>query len=186
MKRFILLICVALTVFGCFFCPSASAEESIDNAPIYAESLNDGTYNIDVDSSSSMFRIVNCELIVSGDEMTAVMTLSGVGYEKLFMGTGEEALSSGEESYIYFKEDSNGKYTYTVPVEALNLEIDCAAWSFKKEKWYDRVLVFESASLPEEAFKSEFNTLYIIIPAAVVVIIAVITVIIVSAKKKGK
>ncbi len=29
--------------------------------------------------------------------------------------------------------------------------IDCAAWSIRKEKWYDRVLVFESALIPAEA-----------------------------------
>ena len=31
-----------------------------------------------------------------------------------------------------------------MPVEALDQEIDCSAFSKKKEKWYDRVLVFRA------------------------------------------
>ena len=38
-------------------------------------------------------------------------------------------------------------------MKALDMGIDCAAFSKKKEKWYDRVLVFESTSLPAEAWK---------------------------------
>jgi hypothetical protein len=48
-----------------------------------------------------------------------------------------------------------GAKVFTVSVEALNLELDCAAWSIRKEKWYDRTLVFESAQLPAEAFVQE-------------------------------
>ena len=44
------------------------------------------------------------------------------------------------------------KYTYQVPVDALDQEIDCAAWSIRKEKWYDRTLVFRADSLPTGAF----------------------------------
>lgn len=38
-----------------------------------------------------------------------------------------------------------------VPGEALDKELDCAAFSKKKEKWYDRVLVFRADSLPADA-----------------------------------
>ncbi len=37
-------------------------------------------------------------------------------------------------------------------ITALNEKINCAAWSLKKEKWYDRELVFCSDLLPQEAF----------------------------------
>lgn len=50
-----------------------------------------GTYPITVDSSSNMFRIVDAQLIVENGSMHCVMTLSGTGYGKLFMGTGDEA-----------------------------------------------------------------------------------------------
>lgn len=135
-------------------------EEVVDEnmVPIYGTEVNDGTYAIEVASSSSMFRIIACELTVKDGEMTAVMTMSGDGYERLFMGTGEEAVEASEDDYIYYEKDSEGKQTYEVPVEALDMGIDCAAWSKKKEKWYDRTLVFEAASLPQEALKESAFT----------------------------
>ena len=66
--------------------------------------------------------------------MTAVLTLSGTGYLKLFMGTGEEALGSTDDDCVFYLEDSEGKYTYEIPIEALDQEFDCAAWSIRKEK----------------------------------------------------
>ena len=112
-----------------------------------ASALADGEYSISVDSSSSMFKVVDCKLTVANGEMTAVMTLSGTGYGKLFMGTGEEAANADESAYIPFVEDAEGKYTYTVPVAALDTPIQCAAWSIKKSEWYDRDLVFKSDSI---------------------------------------
>ena len=109
--------------------------------------LADGEYSISVDSSSSMFKVVNCKLTVANGELTAVMTLSGTGYGKLFMGTGEEAANADESAYIPFVEDAEGNYTYTVPVAALDTPIQCAAWSIKKSEWYDRDLVFKSDSI---------------------------------------
>ena len=167
MKRIIVFLCAVFMLMG------ITVHASEDG--IYADALKDGSYNIEVSSSSSMFRIVDCELIVSDGEMSAVMTLSGTGYEKLFMGTGEEALTAPDEDCIYFVEDNEGMYTYTVPVEALDTEIDCAAWSIRKQQWYDRTLVFESAGLPEEAFKGWINTGLIVgIPAVLIIIAAVI------------
>jgi ABC-type proline/glycine betaine transport system ATPase subunit len=60
--------------------------------------IKDGTYSITVESSSSMFNIVDCQLTVTDGEMTAVMTLSGTGYSKLYMGTGEEALQDTDDA----------------------------------------------------------------------------------------
>ncbi len=104
----------------------------------------DGTYNITVESSSSMFKIVDCQLTVANGEMTAVMTLSGTGYGKLYMGTAEEAANAAESDCIPFVENAEGAYTYTVPVAALDTPVNCATWSIKKEEWYDRELVFSS------------------------------------------
>lgn len=123
-----------------------------DMVPVYGEAVKDGVYTVTVDSSSSMFKIVDCELTVADGSMTAVMTMSGQGYLKLYMGTGEEALNAPEDQMIPFVENAEGAHTYTVPVEALDMGIDCAAFSKSKEKWYDRVLVFRADSLPTEAF----------------------------------
>ncbi|MDO4753723.1 MAG: hypothetical protein Q4A41_01845, partial [Bacillota bacterium] len=70
-----------------------------------------------------------------------------------FIGTGEEAKKAEESAFIPFVENADGKYTYTMPVKALDTPIDCAAFSIRKEKWYDRVIEFSSQSLPIEAFK---------------------------------
>ena len=122
-----------------------------DMEAVYGDEVKDGVYTIDVSSSSSMFKITDCSLTVDEGEMTAVITLGGDGYLKLFMGTGEEAVKASEDEYITFTENEEGFQTYEVPVEALDMGIDCAAWSKRKEKWYDRVLVFEASSLPQDA-----------------------------------
>ncbi|MDO4753722.1 MAG: sirohydrochlorin cobaltochelatase, partial [Bacillota bacterium] len=53
--------------------------------PVTGEHLNAGTYTgIEVASSSSMFKIIDCRLDVAEDgSMTAVLTLNGKGYGKL-------------------------------------------------------------------------------------------------------
>ncbi len=117
--------------------------------PVYGESLKDGIYEIEADSSSSMFRIEKCVLTVKDGKMTALMTMSGKGYLYLFMGRGADA---AESEYIPFNENENGEHTFTVPVEALDKALECSAFSKSKEKWYDRTLVFRSSSLPLEAF----------------------------------
>lgn len=109
----------------------------------------EGTYHINVTSSSSMFKIDDAVLTVKDGKMTAVLTLSGTGYEKLYMGTGEEAAKASDSDMAFYKEDAQGKYTYEVNVAALDEELDCAAFSIKKQEWYDRVLVFESSTLEE-------------------------------------
>ena len=143
----------ALTaVCSAAFTAFAASAQASEKDPVYADSLVPGQYEIQVTSSSSMFRIVKCELTVSGSDMTAEMTLSGKGYEKLFPGTAEQAENADEARFCFFHEDAEGKYAYTFPVGALDQQTDCAAYSFKKQRWYERTLIFESDSLPDEAF----------------------------------
>jgi hypothetical protein len=99
-----------------------------------------------------MFPVTGCELTVQDGQMTAVMTMSGTGYLYVYMGTGLEAAKADEKDYIPFGEDSEGKHTFTVPVESLNSGLDCAAFSKKKQKWYNRKICFRADSLPDEAF----------------------------------
>ena len=113
----------------------------------------DGVYPVEVDSSSSMFHITEAELTVADGKMSAKLTLSGSGYGKVFMGTGEEAEKAGEGDYIQAEESADGKNVFEIPVEALDKGIDCAAYSKKKETWYDRTLVVRASSLPMEAYK---------------------------------
>ncbi len=99
-----------------------------------------------------MFSIEKCTLRVKDGGMNADMQMSGKGYLYVFMGTPEDAVKAEEKDYIKYTE-KDGKHVFTVPVEALDKETDCAAFSKKKEKWYDRVLIFDAASLPLSAFK---------------------------------
>ena len=108
--------------------------------------LEDGTYTIEVESSSSMFNVENAVLTVENGSMSAVITLGGTGYSHLYMGTGAEAAEAPQEEWIPFVEDENGAYTYTIPVQALDQPIDCAAYSIRKEEWYDRQLTFLSST----------------------------------------
>lgn len=124
-----------------------------DMKPIYADSLNEGTYSIEVLSSSSMFRIADCQLTVEDGAMSAVMKIESDSYLKLFMGTGAEAVNAEEAEYIPFELDAENNQLYTVPVEALDMGVDCAAWSRRREKWYDRTLVFSASTLPKSALK---------------------------------
>lgn len=133
---------------------TAVEEAAVHEGPITADMLQDGTYEINVESSSSMFNIVKAELTVAEGKMTCAMTMSGKGYLYLFMGTGEEAAAASEDAYIPFEEVED-EHVFTVPVEALDQETDYAAFSKRKETWYDRTLVFSSEMLPEEAYANK-------------------------------
>ena len=119
----------------------------------YADEIEEGVYEIDADSSSSMFKIVKAELTVKDGDMSAVITLSGKGYLRLFMGTGMEAVKADPSSYAEFQEDADGAYTYEIPVEALDKTLECTGFSKRKEKWYDHQICFMTSSLPEGAVK---------------------------------
>lgn len=110
-----------------------------------------GIYSMDVVSSSSMFKVVDCILTAKDGKMSAVLTLSGTGYGYLYMGTKEEAASADQSSWIPYQVNEEGKYTYTVPVEALDKEIAVAAYSIKKGIWYDRTLTFQSETMKKIA-----------------------------------
>ena len=124
--------------------------------PVPGKMLLDGDYAVAVDCSSSMFRIVEAVLHVSDGELTATITMSGTSYLYVFPGTAAEAAAAEESAWVGYHEDSEGRYCFTVPVEALDAGISCAAYSRNKELWYDRTLLFRADSLPTEAFRDGF------------------------------
>ena len=119
--------------------------------PTPEATVANGIYSMDVTSSSSMFKVVDCILTAKDGKMSAVLTLSGTGYGYLYMGTKEEAASADQSSWIPYQVNEEGKYTYTVPVEALDKEIAVAAYSIKKGTWYDRTLTFQSETMKKIA-----------------------------------
>lgn len=119
--------------------------------PAPEATVANGIYSMDVTSSSSMFKVVDCILTAKDGKMSAVLTLSGTGYGYLYMGTKEEAASADQSSWIPYQVNEEGKYTYIVPVEALDKEIAVAAYSIKKGIWYDRTLTFQSETMKKIA-----------------------------------
>lgn len=110
------------------------------------KTLTDGNYQVDVDTGNKMFKVTNCILTSEKGKMYAVITLSGTGYDYLYMGSAADASEAAAKDYISYVADEAGKYTYKVPVESLDKGIAVAAHSIKKDKWYDRTLIFSSAS----------------------------------------
>ena len=110
------------------------------------KTLTDGNYQVDVDTGNKMFKVTNCILTSEKGKMYAVITLSGTGYDYLYMGSAADAAEAAAKDYISYVADEAGKYIYKVPVESLDKGIAVAAHSIKKDKWYDRTLIFSSAS----------------------------------------
>ena len=121
--------------------------------PVTADQLENGSWPIEVDTDTSMFRVADAILMVDNGTMTAKLTLGGKGYEKLYMGTAEEAAAAADADCAFYEENADGSFAYTVAVPVLNAEVDCAAWSIRKEKWYGHKIVFEADTLPEGALK---------------------------------
>ena len=127
--------------------PQPEQEAEVPSGVILPAQIANGTYEITVDSSSSMFHVVKCILHVENGAMNAAMTMSGDGYGKVYMGTAQEAAQAPEAEHICPETGKQQEVVFTVPVAALNQEIPCAAWSVRKEIWYDRMLVFRSSAI---------------------------------------
>ncbi len=126
--------------------------------PVTADQLKEGRYEVQVDSSSSMFRITGAVIEVQGGEITAELTLGSTAYRYLFMGTAEEASAAESSEYIPYEENEDGTASFIIPVEALDKGIACAAFSRRKELWYDRTLVFRADSLDAASFYEGYVT----------------------------
>ena len=122
--------------------------------PVYGQDVADGTYEIEAASNSQYFKIAKTELTVKDGEMTAKITIPSMSYLNVYMGTAKDAVAAKKSEQIGFKEVNN-QTVFTVPVEALDKEIDIAAFSKARKKWYDRKVVFDASSLPEGALLIE-------------------------------
>lgn len=120
--------------------------------PVYPNELVDGTYDVEMASSSSMFKADHVQLVVENGQMYAVLYMTSKAYLYMFPGTAEEAAAADEKDYIPLVEQDEETGTFTLPVEALDAGIPAAAFSKRKEKWYDRTLLFRADSLPDTAF----------------------------------
>lgn len=126
--------------------------EKYGMTPISGEYVKDGTYDVNVTSTSSFFRVHSAELIVQNGDMQARLTMETYSYPLLYLGTAEEAAEAPGSDYIDYEEVDDW-YVFTIPVKGLNTPIDCASFSKKKKKWYNRKILFDASSLPSEALE---------------------------------
>lgn len=117
--------------------------------PVCAGDIADGTYAVEVESSSPFFRIVEASLTVSGDALRADITLGSLSYGRVFMGAAADA-ERAADAWIDGAADGS-RTVFTIPVPALNVPFDCAAYSVNRDRWYDRTLLIDASSLPESA-----------------------------------
>lgn len=117
------------------------------------ELIDGASYKVTAETGADMFKVVDCTLVSTKDKgMEAVITLSRQGYDYLYMGRAEEAAEADKNSWIPFNE-VNGKYTYTIPVKALNTGIEVASHSKNNNKWYDRTITFKSEGMQFQGLK---------------------------------
>ncbi len=130
---------------------TASSKEvkSYGMVPVHSQDIEDGSYEIEMKSSSSFFRTEKVILTVKKGKMTALLYMYSSSYTHLYMGSAEDAAKAGYSDYIASKKKS-GYCTFTIPVEDLNAEISCAAFSKKKSKWYDRTILFDASTLSDQ------------------------------------
>ena len=118
--------------------------------PVYPEDLKEGKYDTEALSSSQFFKITDAEITNSKGRMSAVITLSSTSYSYVYPGTAAEAETADKAEWIT-ADESSGFGQFSLDVEALNKEMSCAAFSKKKQKWYDRDIVFLTSGIPEDS-----------------------------------
>ena len=118
--------------------------------PVDGSCVADGTYPVEVRSSSKYFRITSARLQVSGGAMQLAVEMDSTAYEYVYPGLGIAAAKAEQSDFIALEKTDTGT-AFTLEVPALNQAFPCAAFSKKKKKWYDRALLVDASTLPEEA-----------------------------------
>ena len=115
----------------------------------------DGVYTTTISTGAEMFRVVATILTVKNGKMSAEITLSGIGYDYLYMGTAAEAAGNEsqwigckdeQKSYIENGEEKTGR-SYIIPISTLDAPLAMASHSVKRDKWYDRSITVSSNNL---------------------------------------
>ena len=123
--------------------------------PVSGNMVRDGEYIVGTECSSSFFHIEEARLTVKDGKMTALLTMSSSSYLLVYPGTAEEAAAAPYKDYIPSVEIDTWD-TFTIPVEALDAELDLAAYSKKKKKWYPRKILFHASDIPADSLLFEY------------------------------
>lgn len=146
-----LLCAFALVLTACgqstdAFVDEASEQEAAEQE--VTQAIVDGTYDIEVDTDSSMFRCEECTLTVEGDTYTAALSLPGEGFSRLYFGSAEDAASASDDLIYDYYVNDDGLYTFDIPVETLDEDLPIAAFGQRRDTWYDHTINFH---VPDEA-----------------------------------
>lgn len=133
---------------------SASLKKTSDLPADETNKIADGIYEATAETGAAMFKVVKVKLTAKDGKMTALITLSGVGYNYLYLGTAAD-VAADESAWIASK--GEGEYTlngetktglqFEIPVEALDQGLAVAAHAVKSGKWFDRTITIASSSL---------------------------------------
>ncbi|MGN0719137.1 MAG: hypothetical protein ACI4LQ_04935 [Anaerovoracaceae bacterium] len=124
----------------------------------------DGEYVIPADTDNRMFYLVqddegrkNVTLKVENGVMKVTFALTGTGYDFLRLGTVEEAMAADPSEYVQY-EERDGKYTYTMEIPDLDLELTVAAHAVKSGNWYEHKMIFYSSEERKAEIEKEKET----------------------------
>lgn len=135
--------------------PTSPTTPAPSTAPSQPARPADGVYTTIAETGTTMFRVVEIILTVKNGKMSAEITLSGTGYDYLYMGTAAEAAGNEnqwigfkdkEKSYIEDGEEKTGR-SYIIPISTLDTPLAMASHSVKRDKWYDRSITVSSNNL---------------------------------------
>ena len=139
------------------------AEEQVEAAITTLAATADGVYDTTAETGAAMFKVVAVQLTSVNGAMKAKITLSGVGYDYLYMGTKDEAAAAPQSSWIpvcgtvNYTDAATGEVKtgrqYEIPVEDLDKPLAVASRSEKQQKWYDRTITISSANLKKQEVK---------------------------------
>lgn len=131
---------------------TAEAESALKYGmtPISASEVKNGSFDIMVLSGSRFFKLELSSITSKDGEVKALVNMKSKSYKYVYLGTAEEASKADESQLIPVTIDGEHSH-FEIPLKSLNSDVPCAAFSIKRQKWYNRNIVFDASSLPDKA-----------------------------------
>ena len=118
-----------------------------DPTPKKKKTLKDGTYKVKATTDRKMFYLYPKEkdpatviLVKKNGKMTATITLTGSGYDYVYMGSYKNAIKKSNKSKWIKAKKVNGYYTFKIPVSKLDKKLTISPHSRKYQKQYGDTL----------------------------------------------
>ncbi|MBO4359785.1 MAG: hypothetical protein J5822_02790, partial [Eubacteriaceae bacterium] len=115
---------------------------------------------------AAMFKVAACEIVNENGKPYAIITLNKYGYDKLYLGTKEQAAADPQDAIGYYvvKRALNGDtepkdyYTFDVPLpQDFDGVLHVASHSSSKDEWYDRTITFDMESMKKTAEDGSYS-----------------------------